>query len=236
MPYAAYPPPGGYFPPPQFLYATAAAPGFPPYQAAYRPATPSHVPSPVPPPPWQMVRDAATGQPYYFNPETGSTQWHFPTATPAAAPPAPAQASASPAIPMPDPQAEPEAYEAWKAVMEHVQGGVASKMTGRDLDAPRPVSKPPTEKPCVDYVHSERRRGDNHKFSHDPKFRSDEPRPKRDDDDAASAAPAGDSHRERHRRRRRDEEDDDGYYDRERSRRREDRPRSRRRREDREQH
>lgn len=107
--------------------------GVAPYYQALPTAAAATTATTTLPYPWQTVRDPASGHHYYYNAQTGATQWEVPTPIVTEQPRAPDIVPTT-SIPMPDPEAEPEAYEAWKAVMVHVQGGIASKMTGRDLD------------------------------------------------------------------------------------------------------
>ena len=66
--------------------------------------------------------------------------------------------SSAMSIPMPDPLLEPEAYQAWLAVMAHVGGGVAEKITGR----------PPKEKKfCLEFQLGQCRRGSACRFAHE---------------------------------------------------------------------
>ena len=62
----------------------------------------------------------------------------------------------------------PEAYAAWQAVMQHVQGGLAEKMTGRALDYPPMWRR--MEKYCVDFQENLCRRGSACKFLHEVRF------------------------------------------------------------------
>lgn len=131
---------------------------------------------PPPPAPWRAAVDPTSRLPYYYNEKTGATQWDFPRQE---QPPPPPPPPSKKAIPMPDPEAEPEAYEAWKSVMQHVQGGMAAKMTGRDMDGvPRP-----TEKQCNDFAQGKCNRGAGCKFLHGDVRPSDDRRRKRDYDD-----------------------------------------------------
>ena len=63
-------------------------------------------------------------------------------------------------IPMSDPVLEPEAYEAWKAVREHVAGGADAKVTGR------PMKEPP-RKFCTEFQLDMCLRGSGCRFLHE---------------------------------------------------------------------
>ena len=44
------------------------------------PPAPPAAPGGGPPPPWQAVLDPGTQRTYYYNAQTGATQWTMPTA------------------------------------------------------------------------------------------------------------------------------------------------------------
>jgi len=74
-----------------------------------------------PPPPWQIVVAPGQPRPYFYNPVTKVTTWE-PPPQPALVPVAPSDAAPS-GIPRPDPVLEPERYQAWLQVTQHMQSG-----------------------------------------------------------------------------------------------------------------
>jgi hypothetical protein len=76
-----------------------------------------------PPPPWQVVVAPGQPRPYYYNPVTNVTTWEPPPMPPPPPMSAPVPDAAPGGIPRPDPILEPERYEAWLQVTQHIQSG-----------------------------------------------------------------------------------------------------------------
>ena len=76
-----------------------------------------------PPPPWQVVVAPGQPRPYYYNPVTNVTTWEPPPLPPPPPMSAPVPDAAPGGIPRPDPILEPERYEAWLQVTQHIQSG-----------------------------------------------------------------------------------------------------------------
>lgn len=136
-------------------------------------------PPPPPPPPWQQIKDPSSGQNYYYNRQTGESQWTI-EAVMASMRPAVATSNRT-GIPMPDPELEPERYEIWKQVTHHIESGdrsTASESSTFNASRFVPHCVPASmvipdalglrtgDGQCGDFRRGECRRGSSCKYSH----------------------------------------------------------------------
>ncbi|KAJ1456572.1 hypothetical protein M885DRAFT_517390 [Pelagophyceae sp. CCMP2097] len=143
---------------------------------APNPYAPNPYAQPYPQPYQQSYQQPVPQNPY----AQAAHPYHTAPRPAAAAAPAPApapQAEEQPAyMSAPDPETDPEAFEAWQAVQEHLMGGPSMRMTSLRLPSGRGMGKPEGEL-CPDFLKGKCATGQYCTLSHGAEFQSRAPPP-----------------------------------------------------------